>query len=134
MENKKQVLLVEDEGYVIERVFSILSGFKQPSPAEFETVRAENGDSARKWLEEKSFDLVITGIYVHGMSGLEVLARAKAKNPDVCVIVTGVIDSADLGSKAVKEGAFDFVIKPAQLNKIESLIKLWLITNPKDSL
>lgn len=122
---KKQLLLIEDEGYVINRINEILAKFQ-----EFETVYADNGDTARKILEEKSFDLVITDIYVHGISGLEIVHKAREKNPNVCVIIITGLDNTDLANKALKEGAFDYIIKPPQIDKIENLLKLYLLVKP----
>jgi DNA-binding NtrC family response regulator len=115
----KRLLLVEDEGYVIDRVQEILKRFPQ-----FEITCSDNGEEARKLLAESAFDAVITDIYVRGVSGLELLHHAKKKNKDVCVIIITGVDNADLAAKALKEGAFDFVIKPPALDRLSSILKL----------
>lgn len=122
---KKQLLLIEDEGYVLDRINQILVKFQ-----EFETVYTDNGDSARKILEEKSFDMVITDIYVQGISGLEILYKAREKNPNVCAIIITGLDNTDMANKALKEGAFDYIIKPPQIDRIENLLKLYLLVKP----
>lgn len=119
MDNKKHLLFIEDEGYVIDRVQEILKGFPR-----FEVTHSCTGQEARKLLEEGAFDVVITDIYVHGVSGLELLHHAKKKNKDVCVIIITGLDNADLAAKALKEGAFDFVIKPPALDRLANIIKL----------
>ncbi len=122
---KKQLLLIEDEGYVIDRINQILAKFQ-----EFETVHADTGELARKILEEKSFDMVITDVYVQGISGLEIVYKAKEKNPNVCAIIITGLDNTDLANKALKEGAFDYIIKPPQIDRIENLLKLYLLVKP----
>jgi len=116
---KKQLLFIEDEGYVIDRVNEILTAFPQ-----FEVARSDNAEMARKLLEEKVFDIVITDIYLRGASGLELSFKARARNKDVIVIIISGLDNADMASKAVKEGAFDFVIKPPGLERLTNILKI----------
>ena len=116
---KKQLLLIEDEGYVIDRVNEMLSGFPQ-----FNITRCDDAEKSRRLLEEKSFDIVITDIYLRGASGLEFSFKALKKNPEVCVILIATLDNAELASKAVKEGAFDFIIKPPGLERLANILKM----------
>lgn len=116
---KKQLLFVEDEGYVIARVDEILAGFPQ-----FEVTRAGSAEEARALLDEKPFDVVLADIYLRGASGLELSFKALQKNKDACVVLIAGLDNADLAAKAVREGAFDFVIKPPGLERLQSILKL----------
>lgn len=117
--DKKQLLFLEEEGYVIERVDAILANFPQ-----FEVTRLSDAAKARVLLKEKAFDVVITAIYLRGASGLELSFTAREKNKDVCVIILTNLDSADLAAKAVKEGAFDFIIKPPGLERLTNILKI----------
>jgi len=117
--DKRQLLFIEDQSYVVDRVNAILDDFPQ-----FEVTRTGDADKARKLLEEKAFDIVITDIYLSGASGLEFSFKAREKNPDACVIMITGLDNADLAEKAVKEGAFDFVIRPPGLERIASMLKM----------
>jgi DNA-binding NtrC family response regulator len=119
---KKQLLFIEEEGYVVSRVEELLKSFPQ-----FEVTRLDDAERARALLEEKSFDVVITDIYLRGASGLEFSFKAREKNKDACVIIIAGIDSADLAAKAVKEGAFDFVIKPPGLERISNMLKMFTL-------
>ena len=125
MADKKQLLLVEDEGYAAGRVLEILSGFPQ-----FEVTSAETGEDARRLLKDRPFDALITDIYTRGVSGLELLHHAREKNKDACVIIIAGVGNADLAAKALKEGAFDFVIKPASLDRLSSILKLVTLVKP----
>ena len=118
-DNTKQLLFIEDEGYVIARVNEILAGFPQ-----YAVTHCESAEEARKLLDEKPFDIVITDIYVKGVSGLELLFRARQKNKDAGVIIITALASADLAAKALKEGALDFVIKPPDLDRLANILKL----------
>lgn len=131
MENKKNLLLIEDEGYVIDRVNEILNNFPQ-----FDVSRINDAEKARKLLEEKNFDIVITDIYLKGASGLEFSFKAREKNKDACVIIITGLDNADMASKAVKEGAFDFIIRPPGLERLTNILKMVTLVRglaPEDS-
>jgi two-component system, NtrC family, response regulator AtoC len=117
--DKKQLLFIEEEGYVIERINKILSDFPK-----FEITYAENSEMARELLEIKKFDIVLSDIYIRGLSGLEAMHKAKEKNPDVCVIIIAGADTMDLAEKAIKEGAFDYILKPPNLEKLSNILKL----------
>ncbi|MBU2529745.1 MAG: response regulator [Elusimicrobia bacterium] len=117
--DKKQLLFIEEEGYVIDRVNKILSDFPK-----FEITYAENSETARELLEIQKFDIVLSDIYIRGLSGLEAMHKAKEKNCDVCVIIISGADTMDLADKAIKEGAFDYILKPPNLEKLSSILKL----------
>ncbi|MEK7721346.1 MAG: response regulator [Elusimicrobiota bacterium] len=123
--NEKQLLFIEDEGYVIARVNEILIAFPQ-----FEITRLDDAQKARALLEEKPFDVVIADIYLRGASGLEFSFKAREKNKDACVIFITGLDNVDLAARAVKEGAFDFVIKPPGLERLANLLKLVATVRP----
>jgi len=116
---KKQLLFIEEEGYVISRVNEILGAFPQ-----FEITRLDDAEQARALLDEKPFDIVITDIYVRGASGLEFSFKALAKNKDACVIFITGLDNIDMAAKAVKEGALDFVLKPPGLERLTNILKM----------
>jgi DNA-binding NtrC family response regulator len=119
---RKQLLFLEEEGYVISRVEELLKSFPQ-----FEVTRLGDAENARALLQEKPFDVVITDIYLRGASGLELSFKARERNKDACVIIIAGMDSADLAAKAVAEGAFDFVIKPPGLERLSSLLKMYCL-------
>jgi len=117
--DKKQLLFIEDEGYVIGRVNEILAAFPQ-----FEVTHINDAEKARALLEEKPFDIVIADIYLRGASGLEFSFKAREKNKDACVILITGLDNADMAAKAVKEGAFDFVMKPPGLDRLANILTM----------
>jgi len=117
--DKKQLLFLEEEGYVIDRVNEILAAFPQ-----FEVTRLADAKEARALLKEKAFDVVLTAIYLRGASGLELSFTAREKNKDACVIILTGLDNADLAAKAVTEGAFDFIIKPPGIERLTNILKI----------
>lgn len=127
MDRMVKLLFVEDEPYVIERVNAILKKFDG-----IEVTHADNQKAVREKLETEVYDIVISDVFIYGISVLEINSLAHEKNPDVCVIVITGASNVDIAEKAVKEKAFDYVIKPPEIEKIESLIKLYLLTRMKD--
>ncbi len=119
---KKQLLFLEEEGYVIARVDEILAAFPQ-----FEVTRLDDAEKARALLAEKPFDVVIADIYLRGASGLEFSFKARETNKDACVILITGLDNVDMAAKAVKEGAFDFVLKPPGLERLANMLKMYTL-------
>lgn len=117
--DKPRVLIVEDEGYVLDELKEIMSGFP-----DFETEWIETGEDARARLEGGKYDIVVSDIYVRGLSGLEALHKTLEKNPGAAFIAITGIDNADLAEKALKEGAYAYVLKPASVYKVKNIIRL----------
>ena len=116
---KKQLLFIEDEGYVVDRVNGILKNFPV-----FEVTACADAEQARVLLADRPFDVVITDIYLRGVSGLELLFKAREKNPDTCVILITGLDNVELATKALKEGALDFIMKPPGLERLTNILRL----------
>jgi len=119
----KKLLLIEDDVYAIERIKKICEKFDFLS---VETV--SDYKKAREKLELWKWDIVITDSFLYGITAIEVNHIARAKNKDVCVIVLSDLSTVDIAQKAVKEGAFDYVLKPQDIEKVESLIRLYAIS------
>ncbi len=121
---ERKLLLIEEEGYVVSRLEEMFADFP-----ELAVSRTDDAEEARLLLSDNSYDIVITDIYVRGASGLELSHRALKTNPKCCAIVISDVENEDLAKKAVAEGAYDYVIKPPSLDKISSLLKLYLKFN-----
>ncbi len=121
---ERKLLLIEEEGYIVSRLEEMFRDFQELSVS-----RTDDAEEARLLLADNSYDIVISDIYVRGASGLELSHRALKTNPKCCVIVISGVDNEDLAKKAVAEGAYDYVIKPPSLDKISSLLKLYLKFN-----
>lgn len=115
-----KVCIIEELGYVLEKINEYLSEFKN-----LEINQVDEANKAREILRQQSFDIVITEVYIKGLSALEVNHLAHQKNPQCCVIIITTIDNTDIAQKAVKEGAFDFIIRPSEFEKLQKLIKLY---------
>jgi len=117
MESRKiRVLMVDDEEQFRATTAKILT------KRGYETTMAESGEEAIEKLKEKEFDVVILDIKMPGMDGNQALREIKTIQPDVQVIMLtghGHIDSA---IQALKDGAFDYLNKPCEIDLLVSRI------------
>lgn len=124
------ILIVDDEKAIRKTLSEILSyeGYKIED--------AENGEEALKKLREKSFDAILCDIKMPKMDGLEFLEKALQINPDVPVIMISGHGTIETAVEAVKKGAFDYVAKPPDLNRLlitirNAMDKQTLVTETK---
>ena len=106
------ILIIDDEKAIRKTLSEILSyeGYKIED--------AENGEDGLKKFNEKTFDVVLCDIKMPKIDGMEFLERAKASNPDVPVIMISGHGTIETAVEAVKKGAFDYVSKPPDLNRL----------------
>lgn len=83
---------------------------------------AGDGESGLLCLQQEEFNLVISDIRMPGMSGLEVLNIIKEKHPKLPVIMITAFASPDDAVSAMKNGAYDYISKPFNVDEIKSVI------------
>lgn len=82
-----------------------------------------DGLTAVAALEKDSFDCVLVDLDMPGLSGIEVIAKAKELSPSTEAIVLTGKSSTDTAIAALRHGAFDYLTKPCKLVEIEALLK-----------
>jgi len=116
-----RILIIDDER-AIRRTLKEILEFE-----EFEVDEAENGKDGLAKALAKSYDIIFCDIKMPGMDGMEVLDElVKAKNESPVIMISGH-GNIDTAVQAIKKGAFDFIEKPLDLNRI-----LVTIRNAKD--
>lgn len=91
--------------------------------AESHEVRAvESGERALDAAAADSFDLVITDLKLGGMSGIEVIRKLKRADPYVEIIVMTAYGTVESAVEAMKEGAYDYITKPFNLDEFQILV------------
>jgi DNA-binding NtrC family response regulator len=85
----------------------------------YRTVTAADGTSGLRAFERYSPSLVITDVRMPGMSGLDLLSRIKAENPDTPFIVITAFGTVDDAVEAMKLGAADYVLKPLKADELK---------------
>jgi DNA-binding NtrC family response regulator len=86
-----------------------------------ETV--DDGEKAYNRLDVQSFDVLITELNAHRINGMRLMAVAKARNPEVCVILITEEPDVERATEAMRQGAADFQTKPLNLGKLEAVIQ-----------
>ncbi|MEK6564797.1 MAG: response regulator [Candidatus Omnitrophota bacterium] len=90
-------------------------------------VSAENGEDAIKIVEKENIKLILLDVMLPGMNGVEVLRKIKAINKDISVImITGYPDE-EKAKEAIREGVYDYIIKPFDLFYLELILLTKLI-------
>lgn len=87
-----------------------------------QVTTAKDAQEALEAVKTAPFDLVITDIRMPGMSGLELLEEIKEYNIDLPVIMITAFASPDDAVTAMKNGAFDYISKPFNVDEIKSVI------------
>ncbi|NOZ36361.1 MAG: sigma-54-dependent Fis family transcriptional regulator [Chlorobi bacterium] len=112
-----KILVIDDEKAIRNSLKDILEYEKH------EVTSAEDGDQGLKELEENDFDIVLCDIKMPGIDGIEVLNKVKKKGIDVRFIMISGHGTVDTAVESIKKGAFDFIEKPLDLNRLLITIK-----------
>lgn len=88
-----------------------------------EVIEAANGVDALRMFSQKEPDLVVMDIEMPGMTGLEAIRRLKEINPRIPVIVVTAFGSSDRVIEAMKQGAYEYLEKPFDIEKMRSVIR-----------
>jgi DNA-binding NtrC family response regulator len=107
-----RVLLVDDE----EKFLDVLS--QRLGTRGIDADTATSGEEALTKLKKKNVDVIILDVMMPGMGGIETLKRIRKENPEVQIIMLTGRGSVDKAVEAMKEGAIDFLEKPADIEKL----------------
>ncbi|MBN2653181.1 MAG: sigma-54-dependent Fis family transcriptional regulator [Spirochaetales bacterium] len=114
---KFKILVADDEKNIREGLASALE------MDGYEVYTASNGDEASVFINNNDIDLVITDLRMPKMSGNDLLKHISSSFPTIPVIILtghGTIESA---VEAMRDGAFDFITKPVNLDRLSLLVK-----------
>ncbi len=109
------ILLVEDNGGDVEMFFrAVEDELPRDEDERVELVINATAEGGLKRLREQPIDLVITDVRLPGMSGIEFLTRVQEFDRLIPVIVVSWVDTVGTAVDAVRNGAFDYIVKPFQ--------------------
>ena len=115
----QKILIVEDETAISSVLQSILSD-ELPM---YEFTIAADGLEGFKYIEKEDFDLIISDIKMPKLSGTELLKQSLQVKPDsTFVMISGHAD-IDTAVDCLKEGAYDFISKPIDINRLITSVK-----------
>ena len=106
------ILIIDDEKAIRKALTEILSaeGYK--------TEEAGDGEEGLKKFKERAYDVVLCDIKMPKLDGIEFLQKATESNADVPVIMISGHGNIETAVDAVKKGAFDYISKPPDLNRM----------------
>ena len=106
------ILIIDDERAIRKTLGEILSyeGYK--------IEEASDGEEGLKKFRETTFDVVLCDIKMPKLDGIEFLDKAREANPDVPIIMISGHGTIETAVEAVKKGAFDYISKPPDLNRL----------------
>ncbi|MEO6729854.1 MAG: sigma-54 dependent transcriptional regulator [Ferruginibacter sp.] len=124
------ILIIDDEKAIRKTLSEILSyeGYK--------IDEAADGEEGLKKFTSTAYDVVLCDIKMPKMDGIEFLEKARIVNPDVPIVVISGHGNIETAVEAVKKGAFDYISKPPDLNRMlitlrNALDKQTLVTETK---
>ncbi|GAA5219532.1 sigma-54-dependent transcriptional regulator [Membranihabitans marinus] len=126
-----RILIVDDEAAIRRTLKDILSFEK------YTVDEAKDGMDGLAKIKKKAYDVVLMDIKMPNVDGMEALERLQEIKPDLPVIMISGHANIDNAVEAVKKGAFDFISKPPDLNRLlitvrNAIDKSSLVTEKKD--
>lgn len=103
--NRPTVMVVDDEKSIRLTLKMLLE------EAGYRAVTAENGEEALRGMDEMVVDILVTDLRMPGMSGLELMEKAKAKDPSLEIIFISAYSDVESAVQAMKKGAYDYIPK-----------------------
>ncbi|MBL7074441.1 sigma-54-dependent Fis family transcriptional regulator [candidate division KSB1 bacterium] len=96
---------------------------------DYRILEVSTGEEAIRIISEESIDLVIMDVRLPGMSGIEALRQIKEGRSKLLIIVITAYGTTDLAIEAMKRGAFDYLLKPFDIEEMKDLIEKGLRIN-----
>ena len=107
-----RLLLIDDEvGYV-----NVLSN--RLSKRNFDVGKANSGTEAFQILRQRDFDVAVLDLKMEDMDGIEILKVLKKMAPELVVIMLTGHGSAEAARDGIKQGAYDYLTKPCELDEL----------------
>jgi two-component system response regulator PilR (NtrC family) len=113
----EKILVVDDERGLRE-VLSIML-----KRAGYVVTEASDGEEAIGHISKEIFDLVITDLRMPKADGMAVLKAVKSSSPETVVLVITAFATADSAVDAMKQGAYDYLTKPFQVDEVQLIIR-----------
>ena len=107
------VLIVDDEDAIrqaLERFITRLG---------HRAVLARDGISALERVSQGRFDLMLCDVRMPGLSGVELVPKVLERDPDVAILMLTAVDEPRTAVECLKLGAYDYLIKPVDLDELE---------------
>ena len=115
--NGKRILVVDDDAAIRETLARTLSR------SGYEVIVSASAEDALSRIQQIDPGLVITDVRMSGMNGIELLGLIRERIPDLNVVVITAFEDMRTAVSAMRAGAFDYLVKPLDLDQIELVIE-----------
>ncbi|BBO69704.1 acetoacetate metabolism regulatory protein AtoC [Desulfosarcina alkanivorans] len=112
----QSILIVDDEKSVLKALRMILE-------SKYQVITARQGSSAIKLFDQERPDLVLLDISLPDMTGIDVLKKLKEMDPGALVVMVTAVEDIHTIVKAVKIGAYDYLVKPIKSQELFLAVK-----------
>ena len=118
LESKEKILIVDDEEAIRSLFVEALSGLG------YRCDVAVNGlECLAKYYESNDYDVVLLDVQMPELGGIETLKKLKSYAPDLSIIIVSASRDIDNVRTALKEGAYDYIFKPFNVNDVQAVIR-----------
>ena len=90
---------------------------------DYDVEWVDDDEKAFNRLDSRLFDVLVTDLNIDRVDGMRLMAVAKDRNPDICVVFITEQPDIELATEAMRQGAYDFQTKPLNLAKLEAVIQ-----------
>jgi two-component system, NtrC family, response regulator PilR len=111
-----EILVVDDDDIIRDTLCELLS-------QDHACQTADTAEEALTKLKSQHFDVVLTDISMPGLSGLELLNRVVQLYPGTPVIIVSGIADEEQAQNLMRQGAFDYLLKPFRLEVVEDSVR-----------
>ena len=113
---RRNILIIEDDKNTKEGLKKFLEAEK------YNVVAFEKGEEAITYLKQNRIDIILSDMKIPEMNGIEVLKKSKKISPSTFVIILTAYGTVDNAVEAMKLGAYDYLTKPLNLDKLSLVI------------
>ena len=116
MNNKNTILVVDDERGVRQSFNMVLKN-------KYHVLLAATGEKAVDILQKNSIDLILLDILLPDIDGIDLLKKFKQTDPNTEIIMITAVNDLRTAVKAIKLGAYEYIIKPFMVDEVLTLIR-----------
>jgi len=117
MKEQLNILVVDDEEVMRSLICDVLGDMG------YRIKTASSGKEALEKIKQSEFSIIITDLKMPEIDGLELLKRIKAMDLDICVIIITAYPSIESAIGAMREGAYDYIIKPFNIEELKLVLQ-----------
>jgi DNA-binding NtrC family response regulator len=112
-----RALVIDDEGFTLD-----LFEYQLTSEG-YEVTTAASGSAGMELVRKQDFDVILTDLNMPDINGIEMVRQAKEVRPNTEIIVVTGDDSTERAVEAIREQAFDYILKPVDFDKLFTVVR-----------